>query len=186
VGCGVGATDSLVISHFRSIEGVDVSRGMIDAAAERNPSVGYAVYDGINLPYEDKRFDLVFAIGVMHHVRPEDREPLMRHVGRVVRPGGLMVVFEHNGLNPFTRRIVRTCEFDEEAVLLPPREVTKLLGRADGAIVERRFILIAPWRNRLIDEIERRLSAVPLGAQYYVAARSEEPRDSVRSVNEAR
>ena len=38
---------------------------------------------------------------------------------RVVRPGGLLCIIEHNPFNPLTRLAVVRCEFDRDAVLLP-------------------------------------------------------------------
>ena len=39
-------------------------------------------------------------------------------LARVVRPGGLVVVFEHNPLNPLTRLVVSRVTFDDGVRLL--------------------------------------------------------------------
>jgi SAM-dependent methyltransferase len=169
VGCGVGATDRILLPHVGAIHGVDVSEGMVVAASRLNPKADYLVYDGLNLPFPDRSFDLAFAVCVLHHVPPQDRQALMRDLGRVIRPGGLVVVFEHNPLNPFTRRIVANCEFDEEAILLRQREVSALIALAGGTAIGGRYILVAPWRGNLIRRLERLIGRAPLGAQYYVA-----------------
>ncbi|MEE9589488.1 MAG: class I SAM-dependent methyltransferase, partial [Hyphomicrobiaceae bacterium] len=46
-------------------------------------------YDGINLPFEDARFDIVFSSNVLEHVT--DLQALQRDMARVLRPGGLCV-----------------------------------------------------------------------------------------------
>ena len=48
---------------------------------------------------------------------------------RVVRPGGLVCVIEHNPLNPLTRSLaVSRCEFDSDAVLLGASTTRKLMA----------------------------------------------------------
>ena len=44
---------------------------MVERVRERNAEVAYRAYDGSRLPYEDDRFDPVFAVCVLHYVEPE-------------------------------------------------------------------------------------------------------------------
>ena len=60
---------------------------------------------------------------------------------RVCRPGGLIVLFEHNPWNPLTRRAVRGCEFDRDAELLSRREASRLLSEAGVEDRRGRYIL---------------------------------------------
>jgi len=165
VGCGVGLTDRLVLPHVSSLEGVDVSTAMVDRAREANPAASYQVYDGRRLPYEDDEFDVVFAICVLHHVDPLDRGPLLAELARATKPDGLTMVFEHNPLNPLTRRVVRNCAFDEGVELIGRGELTRLFRAAGLAVADREYLLFFPWRA---DALERRLTRLPLGAQYVV------------------
>ena len=64
---------------------------------------------------------------VLHHVRPSDRADLVGELATRLAPGGRLVVFEHNPLNPVTVNAVQACAFDADAVLLFPWEVTRLL-----------------------------------------------------------
>jgi SAM-dependent methyltransferase len=143
---------------------------MIATARERNPDVLYHVGDGSRLPFEDGEYDLTFTSCVLHHVPPAERGAFVRELGRVTRPGGLVVVFEHNPLNPLTRLAVRRCEFDEDALLLGRGETRQRLTQAGLRAAEERYILFFPWRGRLLERAEQALAPVPLGAQYYVAA----------------
>jgi SAM-dependent methyltransferase len=165
VGCGVGLTDGPLLPHVESLEGVDVSPGMIERAQKANPAAGYRVYDGRRLPFDDATFDVSFAICVLHHVDPADRRPLVAELGRVTRPDGLVAVFEHNPLNPLTRRVVRNCAFDEGVVLIGRGELVRLFRAAGLRVEDREYLLFFPWRA---DALERRLTRLPLGAQYVV------------------
>src|SRR5438477_2944136 len=170
VGCGPGLFDRHVAAAFE-LHGVDVSHAMVEQARETNPEVGYAVSEPGRLPYDDGRFDLAFAVCVLHHVERADRLPLVRETARVVRPGGLVAVFEHNPLNPLTRRVVRDCAFDADVELLPRRELEGLFRAAGLEEVSTHYLLFFPWRGRLFEAAERLLARLPLGAQYVVAAR---------------
>ena len=153
-----GAVDRLV--------GVDLSAEMVASAAKRNPDVEYVVSETSTFPFADASFDVAFASCVLHHVARGERAALVSEMARVVRPGGLVVVLEHNPVNPATRLVVARCEFDADAVLLGVRETRTLLATAGLTEVERAYLLFFPWRNRF----ERRLARLPLGAQYYVAS----------------
>ena len=88
---------------------------------------------------------------------------------RACRPGGLVVLFEHNPFNPLTRRAVHGCEFDRDAKLLSRRRASSLL--ADTGLRPRgRYIEFFPRESRLLRGIEGRLGWLPLGAQYAVFA----------------
>jgi SAM-dependent methyltransferase len=169
VGCGEGRFDRH-LGTLRRLEGVDVSEAMIEEARAANPSVRYSVADGTRLPHDDSSFDLVFTSCVLHHVPPPERPEFCAELARVVRPGGLVVVFEHNPLNPLTRLAVHRCPFDEDAVLLRRAETNKRLETAGLDTVRSEYLLIFPFRWAPLAKVEHALGQVPLGAQYYVAA----------------
>jgi len=168
VGCGPGLTDRHLLPHVASLAGVDPSQGMVERARHENPRAEYSLYDGGRLPFDDATFDLAFAINVLHHVDPRDRRPLVAELGRVTKPDGLVAVFEHNPLNPLTRRVVRSCAFDEGVALLGQGELVRLFRAAGLHVADREYLLFFPWRA---DALERRLTRLPLGAQHVVTGR---------------
>ncbi len=169
VGCGAGLMDAY-LGELGELEGVDPSEALVARARQENPDVRYHVGDGTRLPFGDGGFDLSFAVCVLHHVAPAARPRFAAELVRVTRPGGLVVVFEHNPLNPLTRLAVARCAFDEDAVLLGPRETRRRLRDAGVRALESRYILFFPWRSSVLERAERALGHVPAGAQYYVAA----------------
>ena len=171
VGCGGGLMHRF-LGPLGKLRGVDVSVALVEEARAANPGVEYAVGDGTELPFPDDAFGLVFTVCVLHHVAPVDRPPFVAELARVVRPGGIVAVFEHNPLNPLTRLAVHRCAFDEDAVLLGSREATRRLAAAGLRPFERRYLLLTPWRGRVAAGAESLARGVPLGAQYYVAARA--------------
>jgi SAM-dependent methyltransferase len=169
VGCGVGLTDGHLEGVVGSLHGVDVAAGSLERARERNPWAEYSKYDGSVLPVADGSFDVTFAICVLHHVEPTLWADFANELARATRRDGLVIVIEHNPLNPLTRLAVSRCEFDEDAVLLRAERTRTLLGAAGLTVEESRYIAFFPRRGSVLRAVERRLGWLPLGAQYAVA-----------------
>lgn len=175
LGCGTGETDRFLEDRVASLTGVDIASELIDRARESNPWADYRSFRaGDPVPADDGRFDVAFAICVVHHVRPGGRADLLAEMRRVTRPGGLVVLFEHNPWNPLTRRAVSNCEFDRDAELLSRRTAERLLEGAGIEQVEGSYILFIPRESGLVTAIEHRLGRLPLGAQYVVSGRRAE------------
>ena len=168
VGCGPGLIENLSSSCWGSVHGVDTSSRMVDLARQADPSGHYRTYDGARLPYPDESHDLTFAICVLHHVEPPVRLHLVREMVRVTKSAGVMAVFEHNPLNPLTRRVVRNCVFDKGVELLPRSDLASLFRRAGLDVVEERYLLFFPSSRRWVNRVEHTLRRVPFGAQYVV------------------
>ncbi|NTS30623.1 Methyltransferase domain-containing protein [Phyllobacterium sp. YR620] len=171
VGCGVGTYHPLLRGKVRKITGIDLSEECLEEGRANNTDVDYRHYDGLRMPFPDNSFDAAFAICVMHHVPPEQWPSFSREMVRVTRPGGLVVIFEHNPYNPFTRRAVNTCPFDADAVLLTKSQTTTHFKSAGLKDVEGRYILSVPAMKGLPRSLDDLLGALPIGAQYFVSGR---------------
>lgn len=169
VGCGVGNYHALLQGKLGTISGTDVSSACLSQAQVRNPDVSYRPYDGTRLPFDDDSFDAAVTICVLHHVPPAQWSAFVAEMKRVVRPGGMAIVFEHNPLNPLTRRVVSNCEFDADAVLLRQREARALLEGAGFGAVRSRAILSVPTAGPGSRRLDVMLGKLGLGAQYYAA-----------------
>lgn len=172
LGCGVGTFHRHLEGAFRELHGLDVSASSIDLARAANPGCTYAVYDGSVAPYGNGTFDLVFAACVIHHVPPENWSRFAAEMHRILRPGGLAVVFEHNPFNPLTRLVVSRCEFDEDAVLLSPRTLTRLMDGAGFKEVKSRSIFTVPPLSPVFTRIDKLFASLPFGAQHELTARA--------------
>jgi SAM-dependent methyltransferase len=178
VGCGPGLMHGY-LNAFGALDAVDPEETLIAAARTSHPAVRYHVADARALPYDDGAFDLAFAVSVLHHIPAGDRDAVAGELRRVVRAGGLAVVFEHNPWNPLTRLVVRRCAFDDDAELLSRRATLRLYRRCGLDPVETAYVLFAPWRG--FERLERRLSRVPLGAQYAVAGTRNASHDAAQN-----
>ena len=168
VGCGRGELLRLGQSAFGRVAGCDLSQEMLKASADLEVRLQMAP---IELPFESETFDLVTAVCVYHHVGLSDRDALTWDAFRVLRPGGVLCVIEHNPVNPVTRRIVQRTPVDANANLLPHSEARRLVCSAGFSCLDTRFFLYLPEiAFRRMPWLEAFLKHVPLGGQYALFA----------------
>ena len=175
LGCGVGNYHDFFRSAFGRLAGADVSESCIAQARSLRPEVDYMAYDGIRLPVEDGTFDVVYAICVLHHVPVPVWQTFVGEMYRVIRPGGLALIYEHNPGHPLTMRVVNNCPFDADATLLPPARTRELLGQAGFEQVDSRSIITvpplqAPIIKPLLSNLDGFLGGLPFGTQYCASA----------------
>lgn len=166
VGCGTGMTAQFLVNEVRGLEGVDVSTEMLAQARDNVTGAHFQLYDGRHLPYDSDSFDLVLAICVLHHVPELDRQAFVAELNRVTRPDGLIAIFEHNPLNPLTKRAVNSCELDDGVTLLRARTVVRLLEAAGAERPRVRYLLFTPMGGRIGTLIDSMLGWIPLGGQH--------------------
>ena len=177
-GCGAGDLMRVLagLGAQASFTGCDVSQGMLAEASTRWPAAlgappRTARQDGVRAPFADASFDIATASAVLHHVPPPERAGVYAELGRVVKPGGRIYVFEHNPRNPLVRYVVARTPIDENAILLDPHEVRHGLLAAARYEIETDYLMFMPPRITFLRGIDRALAWLPLGAQYAVAAR---------------
>jgi SAM-dependent methyltransferase len=167
-GCAVGVLTAQLASHYRHVTGHDVAKDCLERARERVPAATF-VEDPEGIP--PRSFGLAVMANVLHHVPPAQRDAVMARVVGALAPGGALAVFEHNPLNPVTRYVVRDCAFDDDAILLPPWETWRRMGRAGLVDVRVRFTIFFPRPLAFLRGLEPRLARLPVGGQYLATGR---------------
>jgi SAM-dependent methyltransferase len=134
VGCGTGALAARLAAAGYDMTGVDPSDGMLDVLRARAPQVRAQVASGTDLPFEDDTFDLVLCVAVMHHIAEQGAvRATLGEMVRVARPGGRVLVWDHNPRNPYWKSLMARVPQDTgEERLIPEAEVVAGL-RAGGA-----------------------------------------------------
>ena len=83
----------------------------------------------------------------------------------------MLVIFEHNPLNPLTVHAVNTCPFDANARLLTARKLAAAMRLAGWEPPKCEYRIFFPRQLSSLRPLERWLKKVPLGAQYSLSAR---------------
>lgn len=171
VGCGEGDLLRHGQLAFARLAGCDASAEMIQAAKGLDARLQSPPE---RLPFGEAEFDLVTAVCVFHHVEPNDRLGLILEMKRVLRPGGIICLIEHNAQNPIVRGMVKRIAVDVNAVLLAHRECHELYRTAGLKSLGTEFFLLLPeklfWA---FGPLEALVERIPLGGQY--AAFGERP-----------
>ncbi len=147
VGCGTGrALPRLreAVGSDGSVIAVDLTPEMLAAARPKSSAAGAAVIlaDARALPFADASADAIFAAGLVDHL--PDTEAGLRELARVVRSGGLLVLFHPSGRAALAARHGRVLAADEPL--------------ADGML--RRSTAAAGWRLTVYDDAPQRFFAV--------------------------
>ncbi len=102
VGCGTGALAERLAGRGYEVVGVDPSEGMLEVLRRRCPAVRAVRASGTELPFDDDSFELVVTVATMHHIAQAQavRQALIEMV-RVSRPGGRILIWDHNPRNPY-------------------------------------------------------------------------------------
>jgi len=172
-GAGVGYSVPFFARHLphARVTCLDVSSKSLDIGQARlGNQADFMHFDGKTIPYPDAHFDIGFASCVFHHIPHGEHAGLLREIHRVIKPGGMMFVFEHNPLNPLTRHAVNTCPFDENADLILAPVMRRRLQDSGFESTRVCYRIFFPAFLRKLRPFERQFAWLPLGAQYYVAA----------------
>lgn len=133
VGCGTGRLARALTEAGYEVWGVDISPGMLGRFVGRG--AGRAVVaDATNLPFFDASFDLTVCVALLHHIaHPARVAGAIREMVRVTRPGGWVVLWDHNPNNPYWPVLMRRIPQDTGAERLVP--LGELLGALRGCPV---------------------------------------------------
>jgi ubiquinone/menaquinone biosynthesis C-methylase UbiE len=173
-GAGVGYSVPFFARHLPTarVTCLDVSKKSLDiGAATHGSAAEFRHFDGTRIPYPDGTFDVALASCVFHHIPHDEHVTLLGEIRRVLKQRGWLFVFEHNPLNPLTRYAVNTCAFDEHAELVGAPTMRRRVRDAGYDAARISYRIFFPHLLRGLRPLEAQLKWLPLGAQYYVAAR---------------
>ncbi len=171
-GCGIGNSVPFFRKHFAGSElsFADVSSRSIEIAQARFPGPEqYALIDR-QIPIETNSQDITFSACVFHHIPHDEHEHWLSELHRVTRPGGLLVIYEHNPLNPLTLHAVNTCPIDVNARLIRGNAMKIRTQQAGWVKANIDYKLFFPSFLKFFRPLETHLSWLALGAQYRMTA----------------
>lgn len=131
VGCGTGTLDAALRAAGYRLVGSDASFGMLRQlrlGGRGTPVCGM----GERLPFVSESFALAITVATLHHIsEPERVAATLSEMCRVVQPGGAVVVWDHNPVNPYWPLLMKRVPQDTgEERLVPQEEIVGALSRA--------------------------------------------------------
>jgi ubiquinone/menaquinone biosynthesis C-methylase UbiE len=157
-GCGAGRMSRYLAERGCSVEGIDLSPGMVAVARRTQPGLAFTVGSLTELPYQDDLFAGVMLWFSIIHTPPAGQARIFAEAARVLRPAGHLLVGFQAGegtrdVAPAYRQFGHEIELERhlytadevasrmEAVGM--REVCRLVRRAQGSQRDDHAVLLA-------------------------------------------
>lgn len=168
VGCGTGVLAGRLAERGLEVTGLDPSQGMLSVMEREHPAVSRVRADGGSIPFADGDFDMAITVAALHHVaHPDAVHRTLVEMMRVVRPGGHVVVWDHNPRNPYWKILMAKVPQDDGSErLVPEDEIVRGLQAGGGRIVSTQQLgfvpdFVPPWLLGVVRAVERVVERVP-------------------------
>ncbi len=137
VGCGTGALARRLTGLGYAVTGVDPSEGMLEVMRTRAPEIRAVHASGTELPFDPDSFDVVLSVATFHHIaEPDPVRATLAEMTRVSRPGGRIVIWDHNPRNPYWSWLMNRVPQDTgDERLIPEPELVAGLNAAGAQVL---------------------------------------------------
>jgi 2-polyprenyl-3-methyl-5-hydroxy-6-metoxy-1,4-benzoquinol methylase len=135
VGCGDGLLLQEVARRIgaREVHGIDVK-------IQPNLAFEASKYDGLTIPFDTAKFDVVTISDVLHHAT--DADATLREAIRVVKPTGAVIIKDHFCFGPWSHGVLLAMDvvgnlaqgIDVTGKYLSPSQWVDLVRRCGGSI----------------------------------------------------
>ena len=95
-----------------------------------------------------------------------ERPKVIQNIHDRLKPGGRIIIIEHNMKNPLTRKVVMNSKVDSDAIMLVPGECINLLKDSGFSDISARYIEFFPKQLERLRFLDDYLSWLPLGSQF--------------------
>ncbi len=166
-GCGTGVLYRPVRKFFpqATYAGTDLSNEMIKEARDHH-NRSDVFFELESEPWKKPIYDIIFASNVFRHIPGTHHPKILKELSDLLAPNGKIAIWEHNPMNPFTRKIVKDCVFDKDAVLISPGKMKQQFRNVGLSKLQVTFTTFFPQSLKLFVPLEPCLGWSPLGAQY--------------------
>jgi ubiquinone/menaquinone biosynthesis C-methylase UbiE len=165
VGCGTGALAARLAARGYEATGLDPSDGMLSVLRERAPDVTAVKASATEMPFDDGAFDLSVSVATMHHIaEPGAVRRALSEMVRVVRPGGTVIVWDHNPRNPYWPYLMKRVPQDrgDERLVGVDELVSGLRAGGAGSVSVRQLGMVPDF---VPERLLRRAAAVERAAE---------------------
>lgn len=171
-GCGIGKSEPYIRHYFEqcNIHSADTSGESLKRAAERNKELNITFHHITTLEQFNPGplFDIIFVANVFHHIPADQHIPTLKKLKTLLSEQGRLFVFEHNPWNPLTRRAFNTCEFDKGCTMIASTLFKTMTRESGFSNIEVNYTLFFPKILKRLVPLEKYMTKLAAGAQYYV------------------
>jgi demethylmenaquinone methyltransferase/2-methoxy-6-polyprenyl-1,4-benzoquinol methylase len=94
--CGTGRQSIFLHQHGVQVFGVDNSMAMLKQAYRKSPvGLPYLLADATKISFAEASFDALVLCFALHEKSPAVRIEILREAGRVLKPGGILVIVDY-------------------------------------------------------------------------------------------
>ena len=165
VGCGTGTLLKALPERYEKV-GIDPSQQMLDHGAA--PGLELICASADDLPFADAAFDVAVTVAVLHHlIDPAVVHKAILEMCRVVKPGGAVLIWDHNPLNPYWPLLMARLPQDRgDEKLVPAKAVLGAVREAGMRDVQLRRLTFTPDFTppralKRVAQLERVLERLP-------------------------
>ena len=169
-GCGTG-NNLLEMRRLwpdAEIFGLDTSESSLERAEARLQGAARVTTPDRYRDEQPRPADWVFCNGVLHHIPADEQPAALDFLNDLLRPAGVLTIFENNPLNPGTHLVMRRIPFDHDAKMLSPFRLARQVQASGIERVDCSYLFVFPRVLSFLRWMEPLLAKVPIGAQYVV------------------
>ena len=96
-GCGSGRFSDILSQHCKFLVGLEITPQMLRIAKNEcgNSNISFVLYDGLNLPLQENKTDLVVSINVFQYIADEvELEKVLKEIKKCLKPQGELICIE--------------------------------------------------------------------------------------------
>ncbi len=186
VGCGLGEHAIDISKKVNKVIATDISHSMVHIAKGKgnNRNIGYLTSNAIELPFKSNTFDVVYSMGLLHHLVTESNcINYLRESGRVIKDNGYVFISDINANNPLWTYILKKARYTDvgDETIWGISEVKKFFREADLEIADMFYFgavgnfipqLFVPLFD-LFGKIIQKSPLHSLGAHYYMIGKKQ-------------
>ena len=95
IGCGTGSQLAIYNQAGCQVYGIDLSQPMLKVAKSKlGDRAGLTMGDALQIPHQDRTFDLVISSLFIHQLDPGQRSAMLEEAVRVLRPDGQILLVD--------------------------------------------------------------------------------------------
>jgi len=97
IGCGPGNYTKYILEKGFLVEGIDLSKGMLQAAKKLVPKGTFKIMDMRKLKYPDQSFDGLCVAYSLYHIASNQALGVLKEFYRVLKPKGIAILMLQEG-----------------------------------------------------------------------------------------